>query len=227
MDDVRRMTRPQPQPCGVCGNTGCAGSGGRKYCTTADANYEIALGELVGPIRDRWDLLIGESQIDNVKESAPVLLGEKLMDNVRRMRRPRRCGVCGNTGCAGRGGRKYCPGTTTDTKYNVILGTLVGARRRRDRWDLLVRDDVPRKKRPRRCGVCGITGCAGNGGQKYCPVSKSKDGAPQQKKIKVYTRQCSVCSMYGPYGLNCGRGSGNRKLCLNFYLNGESKQKEL
>ena len=98
----------------------------------------------------------------------------------------------------------------TDASYEVVGGMLVGEN---------PMDIAPRKRKPRRCGVCGKVGCAGTGARKYCPVSKST-----QLKSKSYSRRCSVCFKFGPPGLNCGRGTGNRFLCQNFYLNGMPKQ---
>jgi hypothetical protein len=102
-----------------------------------------------------------------------------------------------------------------DASYKVVGGILVLQN---------PMDNNQRKRRPRKCGVCGKSGCPGTGARKYCPISISKECKRQKVRSKVYTRQCSVCSMYGPSWLNCGRGSGNKTLCRNFYLNGDRKQ---
>ena len=102
-----------------------------------------------------------------------------------------------------------------DASFEVVGGILVGEN---------PMDNNRKKKRQRKCGVCGKIGCSGTGGRKYCPVSISNECKRQRVRSKVYTRQCSVCSMYGPSWLNCGRGSGNRTLCQNFNLNGDRKQ---
>jgi hypothetical protein len=82
------------------------------------------------------------------------------------------------------------------------------------------RVDVSNKKSRHhyKCGVCGEKGCTGLARRAYCPTRKQQIIQP-----KTYTRRCAVCMMFGPHWLNCGKGSGNRKLCVNFHLDGDIK----
>lgn len=86
--------------------------------------------------------------------------------------------------------------------YQLVGGVLIG------------NDPVPTKrKRLNRCRVCEVLGCAGATNRSYCPLRKEQGAVPTEK---IYTRQCAVCKMYGPRGLNCGVGVKNRALCRNF-----------
>jgi hypothetical protein len=86
--------------------------------------------------------------------------------------------------------------------YQLVGGVLVGS------------DPVPTKrKRLSRCKVCEVLGCAGATNRSYCPLRKEEAAVTTDK---IYIRQCAVCKMYGPRGLNCGVGVGNRALCQNY-----------
>ena len=68
---------------------------------------------------------------------------------------------------------------------------------------------------------CGMIGCPGLGGKIYCPKYKAlKNDSPTYKRRK--TSQCQVCLQYG-LNLNCKTGSGNRKRCKFFNIDGSPK----
>ena len=82
---------------------------------------------------------------------------------------------------------------------------------------------VPVKRATKRCGVCRIAGCKGLGARIHCPVMKSRINAGLVACPPKKIRQCQVCLEFGPYGLNCRTGSGNRKLCMYYDLMGRCK----
>ena len=86
-------------------------------------------------------------------------------------------------------------------------------------------DNAVKTKRKRgtyHCGVCGMAGCSGISNNNLCPKRRAQiqSSLPPEK---VYTRQCKVCSSFGPYWMNCGAGGYIRKNCRNFTLDGSRK----
>jgi hypothetical protein len=80
-------------------------------------------------------------------------------------------------------------------------------------------------KRKRKCGVCRNEGCKGLGGRQYCNQFHKQEGVvAQNEKIRQQKlRQCQLCSVWGGRGVNCVIGSGDKKKCKYFHINGQPK----
>lgn len=98
---------------------------------------------------------------------------------------------------------------TENADYQVVAGILIG--------DNPIEKVVGfNNKRRYRCAVCQTLGCAGAVRRAYCPTAKAKQAGLPEPTEKIYSKQCSVCAMWGPKWLNCGIGSTKRDRCKYF-----------